>query len=69
MVYTGDMAPGTKIKFKPETWTRYQRELGIDGSQPEDGVTIIHIAGERTTLRGYVWLGLPYAWCRIDELV
>jgi len=63
------MTPGTLVIFKPETWTRYQRELGINEPQPEGGVTVIHIAGERTTLRGYVYLGLPYAWCRIDELV
>lgn len=61
------MTPGTKVTFKPEAWARYQRETGGTDPAPE-GVEVIHVAGDRTTLRGYVWLGLPWCWWRVEDL-
>lgn len=48
------MSKGTKVRFK--------------SGSPSEHFEVIHVGGERTTLRNYVYLGLPWAWQRIEDL-
>lgn len=62
------MRSGLKVRIKPEAWAKRQAEWGTQEPCPEE-LEVLHTAGELTSLRGYVWLGMGLFWWRLDDLV
>lgn len=56
-----------RVTLRPEAWERLQRELGTQDPNPGQ-LTVLLVAGDRSSLRGYVYLGLPYCWQKIEDL-
>lgn len=62
------MRSGTKVRIKPEAWAKRQAEYGTNEPCPEE-VEVQHVAGERTSLAGYCWLGMGLFWWRMEDLL
>lgn len=62
------MRAGSKVRIKPEAWANRQTQHGTDEPCPDE-VEIVHVAGDRTSLAGYVWLGVDLGWWEIEDLI
>lgn len=56
------------MKIKPEAWAKRQAEYGTNEPCPDE-VEVVHVAPERTSLNGYVWLGMGLFWWKAEDLV